>query len=381
MFGKERLQAIATGRPVDRIPVNFYEIDGFTQNPDNPDPFNIYSHPSWRPLLQLAREKTDVMANFGIDIRHQGVTVDLMPHHLLTVSVSQNEEIRETITGLRVGAKTLTSRHVVERDIDTSWCTEHLIKDLDDFKSWLELPEFDLIGEADIVPALDLEARIGEHGVVLIGTPDPLCLIAQMMDMGTYTIIAMTEPDLFQQALDRAARYLYWRTEKIAAAMPGRFWRICGPEYASPPYLPPSLFYKYVVGYDRIMTEIIHRHQGFVRIHSHGRLRGILEFIVETGCDGLDPIEPPPQGDMELSAVHQACGRDLVLFGNLEASDIENLPESAFREKVRIAITEGRAKDGRGFVLQPSASPYGRTLSLNAMRNYEAIIKELEQHG
>jgi hypothetical protein len=379
MFGKERLQAIAAGRPVDRIPVNFYEIDGFTQNPDDPDPFNIYSHPSWRPLLQLAREKTDVMANFGINIRHQGVTVDLMPHHLLTVSVSQNEEIRETITGLRVGAKTLTSRHVVERDIDTSWCTEHLIKDLDDFKSWLELPDFDLIGEADIAPALDMEARIGEHGVILIGTPDPLCLIAQTMDMATYTIIAMTEPGLFQQALDRAARYLYWRTEKIAAAMPGRFWRIYGPEYASPPYLPPSLFYKYVVGYDRIMTEIIHRHQGFARIHSHGRLRGILEFIVETGCDGLDPIEPPPQGDMELSAVRQSCGRDLVLFGNLEASDIENLPEPAFREKVRIAIAEGRAEDGRGFVLQPSASPYGRILSPNAMRNYEAIIEELEQ--
>ena len=91
------------------------------------------------------------------------------------------------------------------------------------------------------------------------------------------------------------------------------------------------------------MVEAIQRHGGYARIHSHGRLKEILDEICATGCDGLDPIEPPPQGDMELRYVRERYGRQMVLFGNLEASDIENLPTPEFGEKVRRALRKGPA--------------------------------------
>ena len=55
MNRRERLMASLQGKPVDRPPVCFYEITGYIgdQNSSGPDPFNIYSHPSWRPLLDL----------------------------------------------------------------------------------------------------------------------------------------------------------------------------------------------------------------------------------------------------------------------------------------------------------------------------------------
>ena len=86
------------------------------------------------------------------------------------------------------------------------------------------------------------------------------------------------------------------------------------------------------------MIRSIQRYGGYARIHSHGNLRAILDDIVDMGPDGLDPIEPPPQGDVELAYVRQKYGRHLVLFGNLEASDIENLPTAQFAEKVRRAL-------------------------------------------
>ncbi len=61
MTSRERLMATLRGEPVDRPAVNFYEIGGFVVNPDDPDPFNVYNSPSWRPLLQLAEEQTDVI--------------------------------------------------------------------------------------------------------------------------------------------------------------------------------------------------------------------------------------------------------------------------------------------------------------------------------
>jgi uroporphyrinogen-III decarboxylase len=123
------------------------------------------------------------------------------------------------------------------------------------------------------------------------------------------------------------------------------------------------------------MIEAIHRFGGYARIHSHGRLKGILDEIAALGADALDPIEPPPQGDVELADVRRRHGEQLVLFGNLEISDIETLPSDRFAEKVKRALDEGTSGSGRGFVLMPSASPYGRELPLRVLKNYEVIAE------
>ena len=67
-----------------------------------------------------------------------------------------------------------------------------------------------------------------------------------------------------------------------------------------------------------------------------------------------------------------------MLLGNLEASDIENLPPDRMAEKVKRALEQGTSGTGRGFVLLPSACPYGRVLTGRALRNYEVIVEQME---
>jgi hypothetical protein len=93
--------------------------------------------------------------------------------------------------------------------------------------------------------------------------------------------------------------------------------------------------------------------------------------------DAIDPIEPPPQGDVELEYVRQKYGQQMVLFGNLEISDIENMPSEKFRQLVRRSIKAGTMGEGRGFVLMPSSSPCTREISELTLRNYQIIIEEL----
>ena len=164
----------------------------------------------------------------------------------------------------------------------------------------------------------------------------------------------------------------------MAEAIPGRLWRVVGPEYATPPYLPTALFEEYVVPYDTPMVEAIQKDGGFARLHSHGRIRDALPHIAATGCTGLDPIEPPPQGDVTLAWVKERVGDRMVLFGNLEATDLENLPVGEFAKKIETALREGTAGGGRGFVLMPSASPYGRVLGEKPRRNYERMVEMAE---
>ncbi len=376
MNRRERLMATLEGRPVDRPPVNFYEINGLDEDAANTDPFNIYSDPSWKPLLDLAREKTDrtVMRS----VRFRSLSPSPLDEATRTKTEYENGS-RITTRTVRAGGRTLTSRSRRDPDVNTTWVLEPLLKDAEDIKAWLQIPADERLGEVDVQPILDTERKLGDSGIVMLDTGDPLCLAAAMFELGQFTVLALTEPQLFHRLLEWHARALWRRTEAVAEALPGRLWRIVGPEYASPPYLPPALFREYVVPYDAPMVQAIQRRGGFARIHCHGKLKAILGAIAETGCTGLDPIEPPPQGDVQLAEVRRAYGRQWVLFGNLEASDIENLNTRDFERKVRRAVVEGTSGKGRGFVLMPSSCPYGRKLSDVALRNYETMVAVVEQ--
>ena len=118
------------------------------------------------------------------------------------------------------------------------------------------------------------------------------------MSITVCQVVALREAKLFERLLDYFAGFLLARTRAVADALPGRLWRVYGPEYAGAPYLPPRLFHRYVVPYDRQLVDAIQTPGGFCRIHAHGNLAAILDQIVSTGCSGLDPIEPPPQGDV-----------------------------------------------------------------------------------
>jgi len=362
--------ATLRGEAVDRPAFNFCEITG-CEDIHSDDPFCIYTHPSWHPLIALARERTDRLPLRGI------------PFHLEHNDVKTNISFTETgsrVTEMtrRLGSQTFRQVMQQDRDVLTVWTTEHWLKSADDLRVWLDAPFLPPVPPhhwAQGSTFLDLEREIGDSGLAMLDTADPLCLVAPLFDMATFTEVAFTEPELFRSALDCAAELLFPFVEAAAAEWPGRFWRIYGPEYASPPYLPPHLFREYVVPYVRTMVEMIHRHGGWVRVHSHGRLRDILDDICATGCDAIDPIEPPHQGDVELAYVREKYGAQLVLFGNIEACDIENLPTPQFRDKIRRALDEGTRGAGRGFVLHPSSAPYGRILSPLSLRNYEAMVE------
>lgn len=375
MKRRERLMATLRGDPVDRPPVSFYEINGLDENPCNDDPFHIYTHPSWLPLIEMTREKTDRIVMRGVS--YASVTPDPIKEMSQTESVVRDGS-RYTTTCVETGSRTLTTRTRRDFDVNTVWTEEPLLKNTDDVRAFLEIPLPTSDGVLSITAVLQAEAALGDTGIVMIDSPDPLCLAASLFDMAEYTVTAMTEQTLFHQLLERFASTLLPKTEAVAKALPGRLWRIYGPEYASPPYLPPYLFREYVCRYVTPMIKAIQRYGGYVRIHSHGNLKLILDDIAGMGADGLDPIEPPPQGDVELAYVRERYGKKMVLFGNLEVSDIENLPTALFAEKVKRALEEGSSGSGRGFVLMPSACPYGRVLSPLTLKNYQKIIEIVE---
>jgi hypothetical protein len=381
MTRRERLMATLRGEAVDRPAVNLYEVGGFPIDASNPDEFNVYNDPSWQPLLQLAEERTDLIRmrspvrsrSWDPQAAEPRQSLDFMQ----TRDYAEDGWRCKRVT-IRIGGRALTSATRRNPAIDTIWTTEHLLKNTDDLRAYLQLPDEFYAEDIDVASLAEEDRRLGDCGIVMVDTEDPICAAASLFSMEDFLVVALTEQELFRTLLEKLSRPLYARTEHVSTAFPGHLWRIYGPEYAAEPFLPPHLFREYVVRYTRPMVGLIKKHGGFARIHCHGRIRAILDDIVGMGADAIDPIEPPLHGDVSLEYVRQRYGERLVLLGNIELSDIEQMEPAEFRVKVAGALVEGTRGQGRGFVLMPSASPNGRTITARTMTNYGTMVQLAE---
>jgi len=370
MTSKERLLAALNKTPVDRIPVNFYETGGFDADTEDSDPFNIYSSPSWKTLLKLARERTDLIwMREPRRMARSGAWNDLVSEEM-----REEGESRIMTTSIRIGDRELKQIQRRDRDMDTVWTVQHFAEDPELLDLLLELPVEFFRETLSADNLLSEEEKLGDRGLVMVDVPDPLCIAAGFFEFGAYTIAAMTEKEKFHRLLEKILPAVLEKTEFTARNFPGRLWRIYGPEYATPPYLPAELFREYVCRYTGEMVKIIKKHGGYVRLHSHGKVRGVLEDIAGMGADALDPVEPPHQGDTDLKEAVREFGSRLTFFGNIEITDLENLPREEFRTRVRQTLED--AAGAPGFVLMPSASPYGRDVPDRTIENYEVLLEE-----
>jgi uroporphyrinogen-III decarboxylase len=159
----------------------------------------------------------------------------------------------------------------------------------------------------------------------------------------------------------------------LAAGIRGVFGWV-GPELCIPPLMPPAAFERYVFAVDKPLVDRIHDAGGRVWVHCHGRMKPVLKRFADMGIDVLNPIEPPPMGDITLPEAFEAVGGRMGLEGNIETHDFMTAPKDVIREKVRAALDAGR---GRRFILCPSSGYMENvTPSPREIENWLCYIEE-----
>jgi uroporphyrinogen decarboxylase len=139
----------------------------------------------------------------------------------------------------------------------------------------------------------------------------------------------------------------------------------------------PRQWDRWVVAYDGAGKKHIKTRdsEALIHVHCHGRVGTLLKSLVEMGVDSTDPVEPPPQGDIEFEDARKIVGDKMVLFGNIEFLDMETKTPDQIEQIVRSAIEQAGKKR---LVLYPSATPHERhtpKLLANARRYIEAGLK------
>jgi uroporphyrinogen decarboxylase len=108
--------------------------------------------------------------------------------------------------------------------------------------------------------------------------------------------------------------------------------------------------------------------------HTDGMIWPLMDMIVDSGIDCLDPIDPV--AGMDLAEVKQKFGRRIALKGNVDCSHLMTLgtPEqvaAATRDALRIGAPGG------GFILSSSNSIHSSVKP----ENYLAMLRTLKEFG
>lgn len=139
------------------------------------------------------------------------------------------------------------------------------------------------------------------------------------------------------------------------------------------PLINPKLFREFELPNLKKIVEIGKKHGIPVLKHSDGNLYPILDDIINTGVNGLHPMEP---GAMDLKDVKERYGDRVCLLGNVDCRYI--LPygsEEDVRKDVRRCIDS--AGKGGGFVLASSNSMHANV----KVENLYVMVDEARKYG
>jgi len=149
-----------------------------------------------------------------------------------------------------------------------------------------------------------------------------------------------------------------------------------GDDYAhrTAPIMSPAHFEQFVLPYLRECVSLARRRGVPFLKHTDGNLWPIMDMIVETGIDCLDPLEPI--AGMDMGRVKRQYGERIALAGNVDCGQL--LPRAS-KEEVVEAVKETIAKGavGGGFILASSNSIHPAVKP----ENYRAMVEAGREFG
>jgi len=349
---RERVLRCVRWQPTDRVPI-------YSPVPLNPLAWERGQLPGWhdsdnyRAVARLAAEHCEVNGRYSCAGGLFNRAYHMVPGRCIEQVSRETVGERTTITTVvhtPKGDLRTVSKH--DRGVATSWVTEPLIKDKADVDRLLSVPFEPSLTDPE---PFEQERRAwGERGIMELGVSTPMVCTSHIMAFGQFLEWCASERATIERLVEVACERIYLRLEHLLqAGVIDGIW-LGGSEQATPPMMSRRFYDELVVPYDGKLMELVHAHGALVHVHCHGKINGVFERIMDMGADMLDPVEPPPDGDLEIGdAKRRAHGR-MVLMGNIEFRHLEFATRQEVDELVRRAICEqGKA----GIMLYPSATP------------------------
>ena len=184
----------------------------------------------------------------------------------------------------------------------------------------------------------------------------------------------ITNPNMVKELLEIIWQY---KSKSIKNAVEaGADVIVTGDDYAGRigPLMSPEHFREFILPYLQRVVDLTHSLGSYYIKHTDGNLWKILDDIVDTGIDVLDPIEPIAY--MDIGDVKEKYGDRIAIAGNVDVTVI--LP-SGNKEQVTEAVKEtiAKASPGGGHIMASSNSIHPGV----DPDNYKTMIEVTRKYG
>ena len=227
---------------------------------------------------------------------------------------------------------------------------EHLLKEPADISRLLSIPWEPF--PFDPEPFHSRQREIGASGVVSYSLDHPMYGLQRLVGSTNFALWSVDFDGIILEAIAEYARRVREEAMRVLASGLAPVFSWVGPELCIPPLMSPEAFDRYVAAFDGPLIDLIHDGGGLVWVHCHGKMRPVLQRFVKMGVDVLNPVEPPPMGDVTLDEAFAVVGDAMALEGNIETHDLMTAAPELLVDKIRCALDSGR---GRRHILCPSS--------------------------
>ncbi|MGI6114375.1 MAG: uroporphyrinogen decarboxylase family protein [Mahellales bacterium] len=162
-------------------------------------------------------------------------------------------------------------------------------------------------------------------------------------------------PALVDAVIERTFQFNYEVTHKAFEANKGlidMFWFANDFGSQDGLLLDPKLWRKFFKPRIKKLSELGHRYNMTVAMHSCGDIHEIIPDLIEIGIEVINPIQPTA-ANMDLATLKSEYGKDIIFFGAIDVTEILNHgTEQQVRDETRRVI-DLLGYDGK-YIVAPS---------------------------
>ncbi|MFH1717185.1 MAG: uroporphyrinogen decarboxylase family protein [Planctomycetota bacterium] len=161
------------------------------------------------------------------------------------------------------------------------------------------------------------------------------------------------EPEKCHKVLAVFAQHVLAQVELYAGASPDAI--LVSSAFAGAGFISRKMYAEFVSPYEDRIFRAIRKHGSKSYVHTCGAIGDRLDLMSKTAVDGIDTLDPPPLGTVNLEDAKSKYGERFFFKGNLDAvNEILNADDETFEKAVKERIRIG--KPGGGYILSSACS-------------------------
>jgi len=217
-----------------------------------------------------------------------------------------------------------------------------------DFKTPEEIPD-EVFGTLDRVIA-KCGKEYSVHGEVRAPFDHFLSLVG--MEDGLMALL--TDPEKTKRLLETCTKW----SATLAAAQVRRgahAIKISSP-FAGSGFLSPEMYEEFIIPAESQIAAAVKAEGGFSYTHTCGAIGDRLELIMRCGVSGIECLDPPPLGNVDLADAVERCNGKIFVKGNMDPVNtlLRGTADKVNHDVSAILETAGHQMDG--FILSSACS-------------------------